>query len=335
MEICYLLAFPDADDGKAPVFEQFKGLKDAPYFQPVDIDLATLGEETVVIEGYAVTVARQRYDGRVQMVACRFDLIDPFASSVLQLRAKIQSALQCRYIPETYRQSGLYEDYTILLVQTAKPIPEKWIEKNAAALAKFIRSQRESFDKAEIHEILMSRAQYSAKELTLVDWEGAVIIAPNADFESDIALLKIGNYQLLRYRMLDQSIEMMLDKINETFFQNKRRPRATRGIIRQIAEHRIEVMLDFERVEQNLLLIGDWYTAKLYEVIHNELYLKAWKEILKNKLDSLENIVETIKDNFSTSWEGLMERAELVGWVILLIGYLYLFFIDDLGKLAK
>ncbi len=110
MEICCLLAFPDADDDIAPVLEQFKGLKDAPYFQPVDIDLVTLGEETVVIEGYAVTVTRQRYDGRVQMVACRFDLIDPFASSVLQLRAKIQSALQCRYIPETYRQSGLYED---------------------------------------------------------------------------------------------------------------------------------------------------------------------------------------------------------------------------------
>lgn len=335
MEICYLIAFPDIDDGIVPAKETFKGLKDAPYFQPVDIDLVTLGEETVVIEGYAVSAARQRYDGRVQMIECRFDLKDPFASSVLQVRAKIQSALQSRYVSETYRQNGLFEDYTILLLQTAKPTPEKWIEKNAAALAKFIRSQRETLDKAEIAEILMSRTQYSAAELTLVDWEGAVIIAPNADFESDIALLKIGNYQLLRYRMLDQSIETMLDKINETFFQNKRRPRATRGIIRQIAEHRIEVMLDFERAEQNMLLIGDWYTAKLYEVIHEELYLKAWKETLKNKLDSLEKIVETIKDNFSTSWEGLMERAELVGWVLLLVGYLYLFFVDDLASLAK
>ena len=62
-EICYLLAFPDSDDGKSPPSEQFKGLsKDAPYFQPVDIDLVTLGEETVVIEGYAVAVMRHRYD---------------------------------------------------------------------------------------------------------------------------------------------------------------------------------------------------------------------------------------------------------------------------------
>ena len=328
MEICYLLAFPDLEETKPQPAEHFKGLKDAPYFQPIDIDLVTLGEETIIIEGYAVAVSHQRYDGYVQMVECHFDLRDPFAPSVLQERTKIQTALQSRYIPEEYRQSGLFEEYTILLVEDAKPTPDKWLEKNALALANFIRSQREVFEKNEIGEILASRSRYSTQDLTLVDWEGAVIIAPNNDFQSDIVLLKIGNYQLLRYRMLDKLIEDMLDKINESFFQKKRRPRATRGLIRQIAEHRLEVMLDFERAEQNLLLIGDWYTAKLYESIHNELYLKDWKESVRSKLDNLENIVQTIKENFTMSWETLMDRLQLLGWVLLLVGYIYLYLLD-------
>ncbi len=327
MEICYLLAFPDSEESARQPAEQIKGLKDAPYFQPIDIDLVTLGDETIVIEGYAVSVLRQHYDSRVQMVECHYDLHDPFALSVLPDRTKIQSALQSRYIPEALRKSGLFEEYSILLVQEIKPTPDKWIEKNSLAIANFIRSQREVFDKEEVNEILASRARYSANELTLVDWEGAVIIAPNADYQSDIALLKIGNYQLLRYRMLDQSIEEMLDKINERFFQAKR-PRATRGLIRQIAEHRLEVMLDFERAEQSLLLIGDWYTAKLYEVIQNEFYLKDWKESVRMKLDNLENIVETIQENFSLSWETLMDRLQMLGWVLLLVGYLYLYFLD-------
>lgn len=326
MEICYLIAFPDSETTPQPA-EQIKGLKDAPYFQPIDIDLVTLGDETLVVEGYAVSVVRQRYDSRVQMVECHFDLKDPFASSVLPDRTKIQSALQSRYVPEGIRKSGLFEEYTILLVHEVKSTPDKWIAKNDLTIANFIRSQREVFDKEEVNEILESRTRYSANELTLVDWEGAVIIAPNADYQSDIALLKIGNYQLLRYRMLDQSIEEMLDKINERFFQAKR-PRATRGLVRQIAEHRLEVMLDFERAEQNLLLIGDWYTAKLYEAIQNEFYLKDWKESVRAKLDNLERIVETIQDNFSLSWETLMDRLQMLGWVLLLIGYLYLYFLD-------
>jgi hypothetical protein len=254
MEICYLIAFPDSGEAKSQSAEQFKGLKDAPYFQPIDIDLITLGEETIVMEGYAVAVTRQRYDGVVQMVECHYDLRDPFAASVLPARTKIQNALQTCYIPEQYRQPGLFEEYSILLVKDAKPTPDKWLEKNGHALANFIRSQRDIFEQNEIGEILISRTRYSAQELTLIDWEGAVIIAPNADYQSDIALLKIGNYQLLRYRMLDKSIEEMLDKINEAFFQNRRRPRATRGLIRQIAEHRLEVMLHFERAEQSQTL---------------------------------------------------------------------------------
>ena len=222
----------------------------------------------------------------------------------------------------------MFEEYTILLVESAKPTPDKWLEKNALALANFIRSQREVLDKEEIGKILASRTRYSTEDLTLVDWEGAFIIAPEGDFQSDIVLLKIGNYQLLRYRMLDKLIEDMLDKINEAFFQSRRRPRATRGLIRQIAEHRLEVMLDFERAEQNLLLIGDWYTAKLYESIHNELYLKDWKESVRSKLDNLENIVQTVKDNFLLSWENLMDRLQLLGWVILLVGYMYLYMLD-------
>ena len=124
-----MLAFPDASDEAAPPPEQFKGIiKDAPYFQPVDIDLITLGDETIVIEGFAISVMRHRYDDRVQMIECRFDLDDPFDGSVLQSRTKIQSALQSRFIPEIHRRSGLFEEYTILLVKVAKPTPDKWID---------------------------------------------------------------------------------------------------------------------------------------------------------------------------------------------------------------
>lgn len=328
MEICYLLAFPDPVETPQQPTEQIKGLKDAPYFQPIDIDLVTLGDETLVIEGYAVSTVRQRYDGYVQLVESHFELRDPFAVTVLADRTKIQAALQSRYIPEAYRKNGLFEEYTILLLPGSKPTPDKWLEKNKLAITNFIRSQRDVFDPEEINEILASRTRYSATELTLVDWEGAIIIAPHGDYQSDIALLKIGNYQLLRYRILDKSIEEMLDTINERFFQNRRRPRPTRGLIRQIAEHRLEVMIDFERAEQNLLLIGDWYTAKLYEVIQNEFYLKDWKDSVRTKLDNLENIVETIQENFSLSWETLMDRIQMFGWVVLLLGYIYLYLLD-------
>jgi hypothetical protein len=328
-EICYIIAFPDSTDEKSTSTEQIRGLKDAPYFQPVDIDVRTLAEGVEVqVGGVQVSVLRQRYDDYVQIVDCRFQMEHVLSMAVIQQREVIERNLRERFIPVEYQNSGLFEEYVVLLLNKTTPTPEKFIEKNAAQIGRFIRSQREVLDQPELEQILSSRIRYSTQDLTLVDWEGAVIIAENGDYQSDIELLKIGNYQLLRYRMLDELVELMLDKINESFFINKRRPHATHGAVRDIVQHRLEVMLDFERTEQNLLLIGDWYTAKLYTVIRDELYLEEWKTTIRGKLDNLESIVSTIQENFALSFETLMDRLQMVGWVLLLIGYLYLYALD-------
>ena len=90
-------------------------------------------------------------------------------------------------------------------------------------------------------------------------------------------------------------------------------------------------MIDFERAEQNLLLIGDWYTAKLYEAIRSEFYLEDWMSAVRAKLDNLERLIATIQENLSLTWSGLLENVQLAGWIILLVGYFILFFIQDLA----
>lgn len=334
MEICYLLAFPDPVDKASEPPEQIRGLKDAPYFQPVDIHVTTLGQIEVQAGGVQVSVLRQRYDDRTQILDCRFQMPDPLSLAAIQQRGIIQRNLQERFVPVEYLNSGMFEEYFALLLVGAKPSPEKFLDKNAVALARFIRSQKEVFDRQEIDTILSSRVRYSKNDLTLVDWEGAIMIAPEGDFQSDIELLKIGNYQLLRYRRLDESIEKSFRAINEQFRANPRSALGfgpTRGQIRRIVQHRLDLMLDFEHTEQNLLLIGDWYTSQLYHLIREELYLEDWKHNVKEKLDNLEDIIETIQENFSLSWQSLLEIIQIAGWLILLVGYFYLFFVQDLG----
>ena len=333
MQICYLLAFPDSARAESTPIEPIKGLKDAPYFQPVDINVVALGQQPVNVEGIAVTVIRQRLDSRVQILECHFEMPEALSQNAIQYRMRVERALSNMFLPAEHQQSGLYEEYIILLINAIDGTPDEFIEQNEINLARFMRSQREIFDQAEIDEILVSRVRYSRDELTLVDWDGAAIISPIGDFQSDIELLKIGNYQLLRYRMLDQSIEASLREISKQFKSKTKgalQPGPTRSSLRRIVSLRMELMLDFEHTAQNLLLIGDWYTAKLYNAIQEELYLVNWKHAVQDKLDNLENISTTIQENFSLSWRGLMEQVELIGWIVLLIGYFVLFFMEEI-----
>ena len=329
-QICYVLCFPDQVEKSAEPLEQIYGLKDAPYFQPVDISVRKLGQVRIQAGAETVTVSRQRYDDRIQVIECKFPLADVLNPSAIQRRESIEDDLLRQFIPANHLESGLFEEYIILLIRTVTT-SDAFVESNARRLAHFLRTQREALDETEIENILSSRVRYSKDDLTIVDWDGAIIIAPEGDFQSDIELLKVGNYQLLRYRMLDQSVENSLRDIAVQFRSDPRRalrPGPTRGRIRRIVQHRLELMLDFEHTDQNLLLIGDWYTAKLYEVIRDELYLDHWKEAVHTKLDNMESIIGTIQENFSLSWSGLMGQVELIGWIILLIGYFVLFFMD-------
>jgi len=325
----YLLTFPDAVKSSITPGEKITGLKDAPYFQPVDISVHSLPGQTAQVESATVTVTRQRYDERIQVVECRYTIPDPLSMAGIHDRERIQTSLRTQLIPPEYRNNGLYEEYAILCLSQINGTPDAFVKDNTATLARFIRFQRESLDPAEINEILVSRVRYSQEDLTLVDWEAAVIIAPQGDFQSDIELLKIGNYQLLRYRILDESIEEILRNINHEFLLNtKSRFKPSRSSLRRIITHRLEIAIDFEHTDQNLLLIGDWYTAKLFTIIRSEFYLDEWKSAVRTKLANLEEIVNTIQENFSLTFAGLMENVQLVGWILLLIGYFVLFFFD-------
>ena len=334
-EIAYLLAFPDPVEGSREPPEQIRGLKDAPYFQPVDISVRSLSQTTIEVTNIQIDVVQQRYDDSIRIVENRYMLPDVLSLSAIQRRAVIEKSLQEQFVPAEYRQSGMFEEYVVLLIRKVNPDPDKFLDKNAIALARFIRSQHEAFDPREINNILSSRVRYSKDDLTLVDWQAAVIIAPGGDFQSDIELMKIGNYQLLRYRRLDQSIESSLRDLNDQFRADPRRALRSspnRAQIRRIVQHRLDLMLDFEHTEQYLLLIGDWYTSQLYRAIREEFYLEGWKDTIKGKLDNLENIIETIQSNFSLSWAGLVENISLAGWIILLIGYFMLFFLEASGS---
>ena len=61
---------------------------------------------------------------------------------------------------------------------------------------------------------------------------------------------------------------------------------------------------------------------------------RTGKKTFRSKLDNLEGIVETIKDNFSLSLETVWARIEMFAWALMLIGYMYLTFVD-LGLIKK
>jgi len=329
LETCYLFLTPFQSTSPWGNLLSVPPPKDAPYFFDLDIEFRTLEKRLIMVEQTEVTIHFQSLDGLVWVAECRYWLFDALSETAVTTNRHLQAQLKQLLQTEMHAQTALTEEYTVLLLAEAKPTPDEFIDHHAAILARLLRSWTKSFNRLEANEILEARARFSEHDLTVVNWGGALIIAEKSDFQSDIELFKIGIYQLLSYSMLDQTISHNLEILRQHVAQ-------VRGIwypwsnrtLQVAVEQRLSLLLDFEKIDQSLLLIGDWYSARLYRLMTEQLGLTNWKTLVSFKLDSLATIDGVVREHLVFSWRRFFDFVTVTGWFILLIGYFVLFFIS-------
>ena len=303
--------------------------KDAPYFFDLDIDIVTIGERQLQLEDTKIEVRFQLLDEQIWLAECFYTLPEALSDSGPGRRQTIQAGLGAMFEQEFSYTGAFIEEYTILLLRQVEPAPDAFVDRYALTLAQLLRSFPKSLTDIEVNQILGARIRYSQHDLTIVDWEGAIIIAEAGDFQSDLELLKIGNYQLLRYRLLDRAIERSLQNFRQHLHRFHFRGLPSRyRTLQQIIEQRLTLLLDFEKIDQSLLLIGDWYSAQVYRQIVEQFYLDHWKALVGAKLDTLAATDEIVREHLTFSWGRFLDLFQIIGWFILLIGYFILFFAD-------
>ena len=331
LDICYLLLFPyKASSPLGPlVFVQTP--KDAPYFYDLDIELrSSWGEREMVVEETAVRVQLQVFDGLVWVAECHYTLVDGLHDQDVLRQERIQAALKRKIQVETETETAdlLMEEYTVVILPRGDEPADLLLDRYASGLGYLLRSLRKPLSQKDAAAVLDGRAHYSKDETTAVDWAGAVIVCESDDFQSDIELLKIGKYQLLRYRLLDQTIHQMLAEMRQHLPTRVGRFPSSRKMIAAITEQRLSLLLDFEKIDQSLLLIGDWYSAQMYQLIVDRFGLDEWKRLTHGKLDNLSEINQIVQDNLAFSWRRTIDFIVFIGWFVMMVGYLVLFVND-------
>jgi hypothetical protein len=329
IDLCYLLLVPLQPHTVRGPLEAVTTPKDAPYFFDLDIEFRSAGESDRVVEGVPVRVRRQVLDETVWLAECRYRLTDAFGETALARKVAVQTALRQDLLQDAGYAGLLVEEYTVLLTRVTEPTPDEFVDAYAPALARLLRSDTEPVKEVDTSEMLGARARYSSHDLTVVDWVGGLIIAKDGDFQSDIELMKIGNYQILRYRLLDETMDQSLQRLRANLERARLRwiP-ASNAILQNIVEQRLSLLLDFQKIDQSLLLIGDWYSARVYGLIVAQFYLDEWKAAVSAKLDSLSEIDGIVRENLTFSWRRVLDTLQLAGWMLMLLGYFVLFVLD-------
>jgi hypothetical protein len=213
--------------------------------------------------------------------------------------------------------SPVVEDYIIFHVEKfSEPMDLKlFCAENRRQIAQILRAEPQPLSDQEVEDALGVQLSYGIDDLTLVDWNAALLIDSEGN---DIrALLDFANVELLEMRYVDQKLDRALDQAYETLSKRSWSLRWMFGYyagdLSRLAELQVDNATLFEGVNNTLKLVGDQYLARVYRMVNRRFHLDEWDTSILRKLETLESIYEKISDQASN------RRMEILEWVIILL----------------
>jgi hypothetical protein len=213
--------------------------------------------------------------------------------------------------------AAVVEDYVIFHIElfTEPCEPQQLYAERRQEIAQILRAERRVLSNQEVDDALAARISYSTEDVTIVDWNAALLIDREGD---DVrAVLDFANVELLEMRYLDQQLDRALDQAYETL--SKRSVDLPRifgyygTALRRVAELQVDNAILFEGVNNTLKLLGDQYLARVYRMVNRRFHLDEWDTSILRKLQTLESIYEKISDQASN------RRMEVLEWVIIFL----------------
>jgi hypothetical protein len=231
-------------------------------------------------------------------------------STVLQICDQYAHALDERHLP-------LIEDYLIVEIERfAEPVDaETLLDDHSAALASLLLGERRSLSATESEEALRTRFSYHEDDLTIVQWDTAIVYDRGESARAIEEILEFANSQLLELRTYDALLDRELDSIYKLQPAETARSRRGRREAEQAATLRyliVDVLELIDRSTNALKVVGDAYYARIYRAASARLGLADWQRQIDTKLASVGEMYRFFSDEARSRRDEFLEVVIIV-----------------------
>ncbi|MBU6414754.1 hypothetical protein KGQ34_00720 [Patescibacteria group bacterium] len=309
--------------------------KSAPHYFAKTVPQQFIVEEgTATVTGHEGKLTVRRYPNNFLLAELRFEVPDIFSEEIFSFKEEA-----IHYVRDILKQKDgkdvdeFSEEYTVFAVSDFSGEPEQFL-RHKDRIAGLLKSEKLLLNPAEIEYTLSSQIKYGKDDLVIADWDGAFVFDPEGDVDAVVELLQLANLQLLKYRIMDRDLDARLSRISHIIEETPKRtrffftPREVQQALKETILLRSRSLSEFQSIEREIKLIGDWYSARLYDLVAKKFKLDEWRRAVKDKLDTLEDAYAIVSENFTISWEHKARLIEMFGWYVLLVGWLILLALD-------
>jgi hypothetical protein len=246
------------------------------------------------------------------------------------VRKKLERAAPALIKPydnEAHNKEFLHEDYFIFHVREIEgsPTADELLAAHRSQIAQVVRGETAALSEGERQEIMQSRISYYPSDLAVIGWDAAFIYDTPAGAETAIQLLQYANSQLLEFRHYDEFLTRELENVYD-FLETGGTGLWSRWRTARAASKLHTVLLDVgeltERADNAIKFLSDMFSARLYKLCAQKVGVPDYKDLVKQKLQTAEELYKGMVEQFNQSRAFVLE---LMVVVILIIELIYFF----------
>jgi hypothetical protein len=144
---------------------------------------------------------------------------------------------------------------------------------------------------AQIDEVLRIQRSFENSDLTVIDWDAALVVDLSGYVDDVLYALELANLQLEEFRVMDRRLDKYLDGAYDDL-ERRRWPLfgGASQTLHNLRRFRVDVAKLADEVTHITKFFGDWYLARVYLGARDRFYLDQWRASVEQRLGQLDKL---------------------------------------------
>ena len=214
-----------------------------------------------------------------------------------KLCAKVCSSLDGSFIgrTESLPRPEAYTVFCLTDLGGAKDV-NVWLGDRRREVAGLLtETTPQNLSETQVTEVLRIQRSFENSDLTVIDWDAALVIDLSGYADDVLYALELANLQLEEFRIMDQRLDAYLDRAYEHL---ERRSWSVFGVanktLRHLRRFRVDVAKLTDEVTHITKFFGDWHLARVYLGARDRFYLDQWRSSVEQRLAQLDKLYSVV-----------------------------------------
>jgi hypothetical protein len=244
---------------------------------------------------------------------------------VRQLAEEIRTELEPYLIrPAKVADEEAYTVFCIdapLLAEDKLPLSaEDWLHEHRREVAGLLTQETDpgQLSRQEADESTGRYLSYYENDLTVIDWDAALVVQEPTQLDESLYVLELANLQLAELEAYDRILDLALERSYRDL--TDRGNRRNRGeVLKELREIRIDLARFSDELSNITKFFGDWHLARIYENIAARFHLGDWHKTIDEKLETLDNLYQMLNQDRMNRYMLMLEVTIVLLFIIDLI----------------